>query len=93
MEYSYPGNIRELKAIIELSAVLADNDEIKKENITFQSSDPFSEILLETKPLKEYNRLIINHFLDKYNENVLEVAEVLQIGKSTIYRMLKEDKF
>ncbi len=27
--------------------------------------------------------------MDKYNDNVLKVAKVLNIGKSTIYRHLK----
>jgi len=33
---------------------------------------------------------IIRHFLDKYDNNVLEVAKKLDIGKSSLYRYLKE---
>ena len=88
--YNYPGNIRELKAIIELAIVLADGDIIESENINFPASDPLSELLMEESSLKEYNEKIINHFLNKHDNNVVEAAKALQIGKSTIYRMLKE---
>ncbi len=89
--YSYPGNIRELKAVIELSTVLADGDEIEAVNINFPSSDPLADLTLEEKSLKEYNNVIIKHFLNKYDNNVVEAAKALDIGKSTIYRMLKEN--
>jgi two-component system response regulator AtoC len=92
LSYSYPGNIRELKAMIELSTVLADGDEIDSVDINFPSSDPLADLTLEEKSLKEYNNVIINHFLNKYDNNVIEAAKALDIGKSTIYRLLKEQE-
>jgi DNA-binding NtrC family response regulator len=89
--YSYPGNIRELKAMIELSTVLADGNEIESSNINFPSSVPIADLSLEKKSLKEYNTIIIKHFLNKYDNNVVKAAKALDIGKSTIYRMLKEE--
>lgn len=90
--YNYPGNIRELKAMIELGAVLADGDFIEPENINFPFSDSLTDLVMEEKTLKEYNSMIIKHFLAKYNNNVIEAAKALDIGKSTIYRMLKEQE-
>ena len=90
--YSYRGNIRELKAMIELASVLADGEEIESSDINFPSSDPLADLTLEEKSLKEYNNVIIKHFLSKYDDNVIEAANALQIGKSTIYRMLKEQE-
>lgn len=43
----------------------------------------------EEMSLKEYTARIIQHFLDKYDQNVVKVAQKLDIGKSTIYRMIK----
>lgn len=89
--YSFPGNIRELKAIIELAMVMADGAEIEPGHITFHSN-PSNELNFEEITLKEYNHKIIQYFLDKYDNNVQKVAKVLDIGKSTIYRMLKEEQ-
>jgi len=88
--YCYPGNIRELKAMIELATVLAEGPEIEPADINFPSSAHLTDLTLEEKSLKEYNDVIIKHFLNKYNNNVVEAAKALDIGKSTIYRLLKE---
>ena len=92
MSHPYPGNVRELKAVIDLAVVLSNENTIVARDITFQNSDPMSNLLGEECSLREYNYKILNHFLDKYDRNVLKVAKVLEIGKSTIYRMLKEEE-
>lgn len=89
MQYPYPGNVRELKALMELAAVMSDGENIEAEDITFTSVQelglfPFGEITL-----KEYERRILQHYLDKHDGNVLTVAQKLDIGKSTIYRMIQ----
>ena len=89
LQYAFPGNVRELKAIIELATVMANGEEILPEDITFSATKSASDLLLNETTLKEYNRLIINHFLKKYDQNIVLVAQKLDIGKSTIYRMIK----
>ena len=89
MTYPFPGNVRELKSIIELSAVMGSGEEIKAEDISFKTIKEEDSMMYEELTLKDYESKIINHFMDKYNNNVLEVAKVLNIGKSTIYRHLK----
>ncbi|MDW8332125.1 MAG: sigma-54 dependent transcriptional regulator [Cyclobacteriaceae bacterium] len=90
MQYHYPGNIRELKSIIELAAVLATNGVIQPDNITFTPGVRNETLLNREMTLQEYTYRIIRHYLNKYDNNVLEVARRLDIGKSTIYRYLKE---
>ena len=92
LDYSYPGNVRELKAVIELAAVMANTNVIEGEDIRFNSPKKTEAFLTEETTLKEYTRKIIYHFLKKYDNNVLLVAKKLDIGKSTIYRVLKEDR-
>lgn len=91
MAYSYPGNIRELKSIVELAAVMADQDTIQADDITFTQPDTVSEIMDESMTLKEYEWKIISLYLKKYDDNIKKVAEKLAIGQSTIYRMIKEN--
>ena len=88
--YAYPGNVRELKTIIELAAVMCDGNEIKPDDITFLPASRNGEFLAEEKTLKEYTRHIIRFYLDKYNDNIALVAQKLDIGKSTIYKMLQQ---
>ncbi len=89
LEYSFPGNIRELKSVVELAAVMAQDNQISPDDITFANAprDPF---MLKEMKLQEYMYHIIRNYLNKYDNNVLEVAQRLDIGKSSIYRYLKE---
>ncbi|WP_430812761.1 MULTISPECIES: sigma-54-dependent transcriptional regulator [unclassified Carboxylicivirga] len=90
--YHFPGNVRELKAIVELGAVLTNDDIIDEEHIIYNSTQGEMEMFGREMTLKEYTESIIRHFLKKYNNNVLKVAAKLDIGKSTIYNLLKRDK-
>lgn len=90
LDYSFPGNIRELKSVIELAAVMASDAEIKPQDITFNNSTRIESFLHQEMPMEEYMYRIIRHFLNKYDNNVLEVAKKLNIGKSSLYRYLKE---
>lgn len=90
LQYPFPGNIRELKSVIELAAVMATEQEIKPQDISFNNSTRIESFLHQEMPMEEYMYRIIRHFLNKYDNNVLEVAKKLNIGKSSLYRYLKE---
>lgn len=92
MTYNYPGNVRELKSMMELAAVMSNNPEIEAEDITFgtQDDDAISNVN-EELTLKEHTRRIVKSYLRKYDNNVKLAADKLDIGFSTIYRMLKEE--
>ena len=90
LQYPFPGNIRELKSIIELSAVMAEDGEIRPQDISFNSTARMESFLYQEMTMNEFMFRIIRHFLNKYDNNVLEVARKLDIGKSSLYRYLKE---
>ncbi|MEJ2005258.1 MAG: sigma-54 dependent transcriptional regulator [Cyclobacteriaceae bacterium] len=90
MSYNFPGNVRELRSIMELAVVMAEDDEIDAADITFNQVGRDNFLVNEEMSLKAYTFRIIQYYLDKYDNNVLKVADVLDIGKSTIYRYLKE---
>jgi two-component system response regulator AtoC len=90
ISYNYPGNVRELKAIIDLAVVMADKNEILPDDVIFTPRQSIATMLHSEKSLRLYTFEIVRFFLEKYNHNILKVAEVLEIGKSTIYRLLKE---
>lgn len=90
LQYPFPGNIRELKSIIELAAVMASDQEIKPQDISYNSSTRIESFLYQEMAMQQYMYRIIRHFLNKYDNNVLEVAKRLDVGKSSLYRYLKE---
>lgn len=90
MEYAFPGNIRELKSIIDLAAVMTDGAEIREHDITFNNPIRSEAFLHQEMTMQSYMYRIIRHFLNRYDNNVLEVARRLDIGKSSLYRYLKE---
>lgn len=92
MAYHFPGNVRELKSTIELAVVMSNGNSIDANNITLSSGDALTETLSEEMTLREYDLKIVRTYLKKYDNNMKLVAEKLDIGLSTIYRMLKEDK-
>lgn len=90
LKYDFPGNVRELKSMVDLAAVMADGDEIQEDDIRFSAPQSEEDIFAKEKTLKEYTNQIVQHFLNKYNHSVLKVADKLDVGKSTIYKMIQE---
>ncbi len=92
LSYSFPGNIRELKSVIELAITLSDQDDIKDENVILGNEAFMSENMNTEMSLRDYNIKIVKKYLEKYDNNIKLVADKLDIGVATIYRMLKENE-
>ena len=90
LQYPFPGNIRELKSIIELAAVMAEEQDLRPQDISFNSNTRMESFLYQEMSMQNFMYRIIRHYLNKYDNNVLEVAQKLDIGKSSLYRYLKE---
>lgn len=98
LEYSYPGNVRELQNIIEYAVNMFSEDEM----VLTSKSLPVSfgkrkDIPTLEKPLtsKEYQRREIYALLEQYGsstESKKRIAKELGIGVSTLYRLLREDR-
>jgi DNA-binding NtrC family response regulator len=92
MSYPFPGNVRELKSVIELAVTLSATDEIEPADLVVDRGDPLSDIASDNLTLREYQVKIIKATLKKNNNDIRLAAEKLDIGISTIYRILKEEK-
>lgn len=90
LSYSYPGNVRELKSMVELAVVMSNGSNITADDITTINQGTLADTLAQELTLKEYTNRIIEIYLKKYDNDVKMVADKLYIGKSTIYRYLKE---
>lgn len=92
LSYAFPGNIRELKAVVELGAIMCSGNTLQKGDLQFNSPKKVEDFFLEEMSLREYNLKIVRYYLDKNDNNIPLVAKILGIGKTTIYRMLKEEE-
>lgn len=86
--YNWPGNIRELKNIIERSVILNDGGQLTAVNlpVELQSSGPsFSAF-----DLAGVEKTHIQKVLKHTNGNKTEAARLLNIGLTTLYRKIEE---
>jgi two-component system, NtrC family, response regulator AtoC len=92
MSYPFPGNVRELKSVVELAVTLSENDVIEPADLVIDRGDPLSGVANDDLTLREYLVKIIKATLKKNNDDIKLAADKLDIGISTIYRILKEEK-
>jgi DNA-binding NtrC family response regulator len=90
LQHPFAGNVRELRSVIELAAVMCTDGEIQATDLTFTNTTGDRALMMKEMSLQEYTYRIIRTYLTKYDGNVLEVARKLDIGKSSIYRYLKD---
>jgi PAS domain S-box-containing protein len=91
MNYSWPGNVRELENVIEYMVVRVKDENIRMLN--FPSS--LKSSVDNNKPVMEFreeNPSQILQLLEKHKWNKTKVAEELGIGRTTLWRMLKNLK-
>lgn len=90
--YPFPGNVRELKSVVELAVTLSETKMIGPEDIILDPGNPLSDVMDDDLTLRQYEIKIIKASLRKHNNDIKTVARKLDIGISTIYRILKEEK-
>ena len=96
LRYDWPGNVRELENSLERACALCSGDEIQVRDLptaihgapaqTFTVAHPSNGIV----PMAELERQTIMDALTKVNGDKMLAARLLGIGKTTLYRKLKE---
>ena len=89
LKYEYPGNVRELKSIVDLACIMSNGEIIHENDITFTPIRSLESTTDTNKTLKEYTIDIIKRSLVRNNNNVIDASKQLDIGKSTIYNLIK----
>jgi len=91
MNYDWPGNVRELENVIEYVIVRSKNETIRLENLP---SSIGSSINNENRvsEFKRENPSELLQLLEKHKWNKTKVAEELGIGRTTLWRILKNLK-
>ncbi len=97
LKYSWPGNIRELKNLMERLCIFANEGKITVEDLPpyiLKNKGVKTNLSSGIKPLKqvreEAEKEVIKRALEKYNKNLKEIAKVLEIDLSSLYRKIKQ---
>lgn len=92
--YRWPGNIRELKNVIERSVILEDGDELTNNSLPFElrSADHQAGTGMSAFDLSSVEKLHIQKVLNYTKGNKTEAARLLNIGLTTLYRKIDEYK-
>jgi len=103
-EYWWPGNVRQLENMLYKAIIMCDNDTLEakdfstvfnhlaNQNYSSQSNslNYVSDGEAKFKTLSEFEKDIIQRALEFYNGNISKVSKVLDLGRSTLYRKMKE---
>jgi transcriptional activator for dhaKLM operon len=96
-KYAWPGNIREMEAVLGRAATLTGGGWIGLEHIPNhvrlmeanpQTVKPFLQVNVSS--LREMERETILLMVQMYRGNVSRMAQVLQISRTTLWRKLKD---
>jgi DNA-binding NtrC family response regulator len=87
--HPFPGNVRELKAVMGSAVIYSDSDRIEDVHITLDRLPENDSFFQEGLTMSDYTGKIIAHYLKKNDYNVVRTAKELNIGKSTIYRLVE----
>jgi DNA-binding NtrC family response regulator len=82
--YKWPGNIRELRHVVERSAVLSDSYYIKPEHLGLE--------VVKSKSLNELQEAEMKRVLQECGGNISQAAKILGVGRATLYRKLKTQR-
>jgi len=85
IEYKWPGNIRELKSVIERSFILSDNEEIT-------SNDLFLDSRSVGKNINDLEKDLYEEAYEKSNQDIKECAILLDISDEVVCKKLKQFK-
>lgn len=92
--HHWPGNIRELKNVMERSVILATGNELTTDLLPFEIQQQIAAggNTLSAFSLQAVEKLQIQKVLNYTGGNKTEAAKLLGIGSATLYRKIEEYK-
>ena len=94
IQYDWPGNLRELQAVIERAIILTDGNKISSEHLpmSIQSENlsNFEKGMKEAKKLvtTDFEKHALQHYLNKSQGNVSMAADYAKTPRRSFYRLL-----
>jgi len=93
--YPWPGNIRQLKNVIERAVVLAKGDKItlKELPLEYIGNKRQKDMHSSMMTLKELELQAMKNVLQECKGNKSEASRILGISRKAFYKKLKEQEF
>ena len=88
MGYDWPGNIREVRNVVERAMVVAQGPQIQVEDISFPFPSPATPS--GGASLEEVEKDQILKILNQTKGNIAQAAEILKISRLTIYNKIEK---
>ncbi len=85
-KYRWPGNVRQLRNVMDSAVVLAEGDEIAPSDLGLRDSGGEQ---LDSLRIEDWERKLIGEALKRVGGNVPEAAKLLGIGRATLYRKIE----
>lgn len=87
--YSWPGNIRELKNVLERAALLSETEVLTPDDLRFGPGRMVVSLPADDLPLREVERRHIEGVLRRSEGRVAEAARRLDVPRSSLYERIK----
>ena len=92
-EYSWPGNIRELRHAVERAVILSEGKQLRPEDFLLQdrsSNGNEDGEMVQTYNLDELEKWAIQKTMTKHRGNITKAAQDLGITRAALYRRLEK---
>jgi Nif-specific regulatory protein len=86
LQYAWPGNVRQLRNVIDSAVVLAVGNEIRPSDLTLHEARSES---MDTLNIEEWEQRLIREALRRTRGSIPESSELLGISRATLYRKLE----
>lgn len=86
LSYGWPGNVRQLRNVIDSAVVLATTDEILPSDLSLHEPKPE---VFDTLNVEQWEQRLIHEALKRTRGNIPDAAELLGVSRATLYRKLE----
>lgn len=94
LNYNYPGNIRELKNIINRLVVLSEEGNLSKDNLNLISNNVYIDDKISIRPLREIRKEFECEYIEKVlslcGNNISNTAKKLEISRRQLTNKISE---
>jgi Nif-specific regulatory protein len=87
LRYGWPGNVRQLRNVIDSAVVLAEGEAIQPADLGLRDTGAET---LDSLRIEDWERRLIPEALRRVGGNIPEAAELLGISRATLYRKMDQ---